>query len=81
MKSLITYPIHYVDEGLSLTLPEAINHLGRPLVRKDCIDEGGEFVLGNGVTDQALPSLLMGIDINGWIGGMVRARWRIKTRG
>ena len=66
----MTYPIYYVNEGLSVVPSEAVNHLSRPPVRKDCLDEGEEFILGNGVVDQALPYLLAGVGGDGWIGGI-----------
>ena len=50
----MTYPVDYVDKGLSITLPKTIDHTGRLLVREYCLDKGGKFILGDGATDQLL---------------------------
>lgn len=68
----MTYPICYVDEGLSVSLLKTVYHIGRVPIRKNFPDEGGEFFLGDGVADQPLQCLLVGVDSDGWIGGVVR---------
>ena len=44
IKNVITYLIHYVDEGLSIARPEAISYIGFPS-RENRLDEGWEFIL------------------------------------
>ena len=55
------YPIYHVDKGLSVALLKIVNNICYLLVREDCVNEGGEFILGNGVADQSLPGLLVGV--------------------
>ena len=59
------YPIYHINEGLSIALLEVVNNICYLLVREDCVDEGGEFILGSGVADQLLPGLLAGADSDG----------------
>ena len=65
------YLIYYIDEGLNITPAEAVNRFGCLLVREDCLDKGGEFILRGGMADQALPPMLMGVERDRWIGGTV----------
>ena len=74
--NVVAYLIHYVDGGLSVTSTETIHHIGLP-PREDRFDKGWKFIVWNGASDQSLPSPLLGVDSNGWIGGM---SCRIGTR-
>ena len=74
----MTYSVYYVNKSLSIAPQETINDLSRLPVREDCLDEGGEFIVGNGVADQALPCLLMEADSNGWVRRVVRMPCKIK---
>ena len=77
---MVTYPIYYIDKGLSLTPLKAVDHLGRLPVREDCLDERREFILGNGRADQALPRLFTGFGNDRWMWGIGCMLYRIKTR-
>ena len=54
---MVAYLIHYVDEGLSIVPPEAINHISLPS-RENRLDNGWEFITWNSAGDQSLPGLL-----------------------
>ena len=79
MKSGTPYPIYCIDEDLRLGPLETINHIGHT-PREDCLDEGGESILGNRATHQALPCLLAGVCGGGWVKGVVRMPCRIGIR-
>lgn len=72
--SLVAYLIHHVDEDLGISLTEAINHIGRTS-REDRLNKGREFIIRGGASDQSLPSFLLGVDRDGWIGEMFRWCW------
>ena len=76
----MTYPIYYVDDGLSIALLETINRIGCLLVREDRLYKRGEFTLGNRAADQALPRLLVRVSDDRWTGGVVHILCRIKVR-
>ena len=50
----MTYLIHCVDKGLSSITFYAPNNIGYFPTGEDFLDEGYEFTVGDGATDQAL---------------------------
>ena len=79
MKSGAPYLIYYIDEDLRIGPLETINHIGHT-PREDCLDEGGEFIIGNCGAHQALPCLLAGVCGGGWVKGVIRMPCRIEMR-
>jgi len=73
---VVSYLIHYIDKGLGITPSEATNHIRLP-PREDRFDKGWKFARWNSASDQSLPSLLLGVDGDGWTGEM---SCRIKIR-
>ena len=72
----MSYLTHCIDKGLGITPSEATNHIGL-----SPRDKGWEFARWNRASDQSLPSLLLGVDGDGWIGETscrikIRREWR-----
>jgi len=74
-----TYLVDYVEKGWSVVPRETRDHISPPLVREDCLDKRGEFILGNGMTCQALPRLFI-VNGSGWVEGITRMLFWIQTR-
>ena len=72
MGCVMTYLIHYVDEGLSFVPFHTPNNIGYLLTRENCLNEGYEFTLGDGATDQASQQgSFIGVENEGCIRGYV----------
>jgi hypothetical protein len=68
-KSVVPYRVYYIDKRLNIVPLKTIHHTGHLLARKDGLEEGGEFILGDSTTDQALPGLIIRVESDGQIGG------------
>ena len=79
-KRVVPYLVYDIDKGLSIAPLETIYHIGHFPNREDCLDKGGEFILGDDAADQALQGLTTEIEDDRWIRGRVRIPRRIKTR-
>src|SRR6266478_5296301 len=60
-KRVVSYLIYDIDKGLSVAPLETIYKICHFHVREDCLDKGGEFILGDGRADQALQCLTMDV--------------------
>ena len=71
IQTVVAYLIHYVDEGLSIASTEASNYIVL-LSRENRLDKGWKFITWDGASDQSLPSLLLGVDGDGWTREILR---------
>ena len=65
----MTYLIHCVDKGLSISPRETANHISHVPAREDCLDEGYEFTFGDGAADQSLQGLFTRVENGRWLSG------------
>ena len=66
---MMTYLIHCVDKGLSISPRETTNHISHVPAREDCLDEGYEFTFGDGTADQSLQGLFTRVENGRWLSG------------
>ena len=72
---IVAYLVDDVDEGLGVALFERPDHIDRLLAREDCLDNQGEFTLGDVTADQTLQCPFPRVQNKGWFRGFPNIPW------
>jgi hypothetical protein len=68
-KNVAAHRVYYIDKGLNIVPLKTIYHIGHLLIRKNRTDEGGEFIPGDSVANQALPGLIIRVEVDERVAG------------
>jgi hypothetical protein len=74
-KDMASYLIYDIDKCLNIIFLETVYYISHLFVRKDGLDERGNFTPRDGTADQALQGSIIRVE-SGWIGGEVCIRCR-----